>query len=176
MASGGRETRSAETRRAETRRLAEYLRRRYPTDVLMPLAAAGKRPCYSHKGGRWTWERYDESTSSARGEREERDVGILLRSLCAVDFDSESVAEEYEASFPELGRAPMERTRQGRHYVFVRPPWVMRRDEEGQHLLRRIASARSVVDGGLQVGVLDGYVGVAGGVVERGRGTAFDED
>jgi P4 family phage/plasmid primase-like protien len=108
-------------------RLAGYLRAHHETDVLMPLRSETKVPKYGHKDGSWSWCKYEEHRVR---EPEHRSYGILLRSLCAVDIDSESLAEDMETRYPEMRRAPMERTRKGRHYVFVRPEWA---DEESYY-------------------------------------------
>lgn len=44
----------------------------------------------------------------------------MLKTLCVLDFDDLSMAEAFEGEHPELGRAPMETTRKGRHYFFKR--------------------------------------------------------
>jgi P4 family phage/plasmid primase-like protien len=99
--------------------LERYLRETYPEDVLMPLKSAGrKEPRYAHRGGRWTWSSYDAFRSKFRTHTE---FGVLLKTLCAIDVDDEDTARLLEEEFECLGRAPMERTSKGRHYMFVRP-------------------------------------------------------
>lgn len=46
---------------------------------------------------------------------------IILKSMCVVDVDNAAVASELESRFPELARAPCEKTSKGMHYFFTRP-------------------------------------------------------
>jgi P4 family phage/plasmid primase-like protien len=99
-----------------------FLKTRYPGDMLMPLRSSScKEPKYRHKGQAWSWGAYDEFKAREPGHSE---YGLLLRALCALDFDDEKQAMEFEESYEELKRAPMERTRKGRHYLFERPSWA----------------------------------------------------
>ena len=105
--------------------LVAWLKARHPRDMLMPLMGTTKRPRFAHKGGVWSWAKYDEHARSAEAGG---DVGLLLVTLCALDFDDENTALEFERRFEVLQRAPMETTKHGRHYIFLRPAWA---DAEG---------------------------------------------
>ena len=110
-------------------RLSAWLRQHHPRDLLMPLSrtkGASKQPAHSHKGDKWSWDQFDAALSKCAGRTPE--VGLLLRDLCAVDVDDEATALQLEQMYPELARAPMETTRAGRHYLFLRPPYA---DAEG---------------------------------------------
>ena len=98
-------------------------------NVLMPLASGGgKRPRHRHADGSWTWARFDETLSRvSSGAERMPGWGLLLRTLVALDFDSDEEADRFEADpdvGPYLRRAPMERTSKGRHYLFARPAWA----------------------------------------------------
>jgi phage/plasmid-associated DNA primase len=100
------------------------LKSRYPRDVLMPLKGAGvKQPKFRHAGGVWGWEQYDQNKGG-------HEVAILLMDLCAVDVDDVGAAEALERQFECMRTAPMESTRSGRHYLFVRPAFA---DAEGYY-------------------------------------------
>jgi hypothetical protein len=53
-------------------------------------------------------------------QAEKDDVGIVLACLVVVDVDSVEQALALEARFPVLHEVPMENTRRGRHYFFLR--------------------------------------------------------
>eukprot|EP00798_Chlamydomonas_sp_ICE-L_P011815 gene11815-13_t len=92
-----------------------FLRSNAYSDVLMP--AIQKRPMYKHKNMSWSWNRYK---SFKNDNRSHTDIGVLLKTLCVVDVDSEKMAIELEQTFPYLRYVPMERTAAGRHYWFMR--------------------------------------------------------
>ena len=110
--------------------LEAWLKAEHPGDLLIPLkkgtGQATKQPAASHRDGRWSWRAWEDALKACKGRVPE--TGLLLRSLCAVDFDDEESAAVFEAEHPELQRAPMETTRSGRHYLFLRPRYA---DEEG---------------------------------------------
>ena len=99
-------------------RLEAWLKAHHPRDVLMPLAAepvgvgaapskGGKQPYARHRGGMWGWSQWDrELKRCPAGSVPE--VGVLLRTLCALDFDDVETADRFEAEHPELRRAPRE--------------------------------------------------------------------
>ena len=96
--------------------LDRFLRKHYPNDLLMPVRPGTKHPEFAHKDGQWTWERLDQFLLV----QPDRDVCVVLRELCVVDVDDEKLAVALEARFPVLETAPMEKTRRGRHYWFLR--------------------------------------------------------
>jgi hypothetical protein len=113
---------------SEVESLARFLKEQHPRDVLIPLHPKKKQPLYPHKGGTWSWAEFDAFFASAAAsdgdEQKEETYGILLREICAIDFDDDALAEAFEAEFPCMAEAPMETTRKGRHYLFLRPPWA----------------------------------------------------
>lgn len=102
-------------------KLRDFLRSKYPADVLMPTVPGTKRPRFAHSHDRWTWDKFDSSMATA-GPGETSDVGVLLRDLCVVDVDDEDTARRLEARFPALFEAPLEKTSRGAHYWFERSP------------------------------------------------------
>lgn len=98
---------------------------------LMPLKAKGKSPLFAHaKEGSWTKEKLEEFE---RRNPEHGTWGLLLDRLCVVDADdAETVAwlegQGTSGEVPEMKRCPIQATKKGRHYVFLRPQWA---DEEG---------------------------------------------
>ena len=94
-------------------RLALWLRKHYPRDVLMPIERGSKRPAFSHRNDTWSWYRY-------LTKRKNEDLGILLVQLCVVDVDCHSVADALEERFEILRVVPCEDTTKGRHYYFSR--------------------------------------------------------
>jgi P4 family phage/plasmid primase-like protien len=113
--------------REDTDKLISWLRRWYPQDVVMPVAMKTKQPMRSHKANRWSWDALTAFLRSRAGKKPFA-TGILLREICAIDFDSNELAEQFEARFPILRSVPMETTSKGRHYFLGRPKWA---DEEG---------------------------------------------
>ena len=100
--------------------LVATLKEHHPDNVVMPLRMNGimKSPAFSHKDGRWTWERFADY---ADGSLEvNQPIGILMRSLIAIDIDDRSLIQEWEAAYPELQQCPKENTRKGAHYLMAR--------------------------------------------------------
>ena len=95
-------------------KLASWLRKHYPRDILMPLEKGVKRPSFPHKNESWSWYRY-LTRKKAGG-----DVGILLIDLCVIDVDCHSVADALEDKFEILKAVPCEETTKGRHFYFSR--------------------------------------------------------
>lgn len=88
-------------------------------NVLIPCE--NKRPLYSHKASakssKWT---YDKSVNYT--DWHNHDIGILLKTLIVLDFDSKQTAQEWEDKFEILKDVPMETTKKGAHYYFYRTP------------------------------------------------------
>jgi phage/plasmid-associated DNA primase len=82
---------------------------------------------FKHKGdAEWTWATVDAFVRSNPGHRE---WSLLLDRLCVVDADdTETVAWIEGLGLPELADCPVQATRKGRHYFFLRPAWA---DVEG---------------------------------------------
>jgi hypothetical protein len=111
--------------------MAAWLKAKYPSDIIMPVRGDRKQPLFPHRDGSWSWDRFDSFVESAsrtalmqQQEEPPDSYGILLREICAIDFDDEALALTFEAEFPCMARAPMETTRKGRHYLFRYPPWA----------------------------------------------------
>lgn len=99
--------------------LKRFLQKEYPNDVLIPIVPGEKRPLFAHKSpGSWSWQMFDDWVS--RNTSCTWDIGILMKELCVIDVDSEQLVAELEQRFPVLQKAPMEKTRKGRHYFFCR--------------------------------------------------------
>lgn len=98
-------------------RLQRWLHDDAPADVLMPVDPRTKAPLFRHAGGSWGWRAFDRWL----GEAARVDgVGILLKTLCAVDVDCAAMVLELERRFPVLGAAPKETTARGAHFLFRR--------------------------------------------------------
>ena len=110
----------------QMRILLDFLRTRFPRDVLIPCAVGAKRPLHKYAHGQWNWEQLDSFVETSGAQQ--FDWAILLRDICVVDVDSPDVAAELEAAHPALRDAPCEKTRKGFHYFFRRST---RCDEQG---------------------------------------------
>ena len=102
-------------------KLARWLYAHARDNVPMPLIKGTKQPLFKHAGGVWTWERCQDFVEKNPAHS---DWCVLLRTLCAVDFDDHRLAQEWEARYPELLCAPMQLTKKGRHYLFRRPDYA----------------------------------------------------
>ena len=95
-------------------RLAKWLQREAPHDILMPLIA--KHPMEAHKGNVWSWEaflNYPNLTSVS-------DFGIPMKELFCLDFDSANLFQWFKQEHPGWfeGRTyALARTSKGYHYV-----------------------------------------------------------
>jgi putative DNA primase/helicase len=97
----------------------------------MPLRAQGKSPMFPHaEAGAWTWARVEAFVKDTPRHAE---WGLLLDAVVAVDADdAETVAWLESLQDPDVRAAldvcPVQATRKGRHYLFLRPAWA---DDEG---------------------------------------------
>ena len=89
----------------------------YEDDVIMPVAVGKKHPMFAHKGGAWSWARFDAFDWRSGTF----DACLLLSAVCVVDVDSVAQADALEARFEVLKRVPCARTAKGKHYWFRRP-------------------------------------------------------
>ncbi len=114
--------------------------------LLMPLDH--KVPLFRHSGQHmWDWSKVEKYR-----EKQPRHIswGLLLDRLCAVDADSQESWHRLEAesstdAAEALSTCPVQETRKGRHYLFLRPAWA---DEEGYYDGARQSAAK---DSGLDV-------------------------
>lgn len=106
-------------------RLKEWCYSTCPSSVLMPLKVGKKEPLFSHKGGKWTWDKYD---AFLKNNIHHTEWGILLYDLCVVDADDEAtwhIIEDSNASWKDaVNVCPIQLTSKGRHYIFRRPKWA----------------------------------------------------
>lgn len=97
----------------------------------MPLRSKGKAPMYPHaEAGAWTWAKVE---AFVKDHPRHTEWGLLLDTVIAVDADdAETVAWLESLQDPDVRAAldvcPVQATRKGRHYIFLRPPWA---DDEG---------------------------------------------
>ena len=103
---------------AELERLVTVLKEHHPDNVLMPLRHQLKSPVFGHKDGRWSWERFSDYAEDSLSQ--DQPIGILMRSLIAIDIDDRSLIPAWEERFPELQQCPKETTRNGAHYLMAR--------------------------------------------------------
>lgn len=109
--------------------IAQFLLTTSPQDILMPVAVGAKSPLMCHSSGRWSWHRLYEFIMN-QDKDQKYDACVLLRRLCVVDVDNVKLATELETRFPELKKAPCEKTSQGYHYWFWRS---IRADVDGYY-------------------------------------------
>ena len=105
--------------RLQVDRLQSWLTEHAPSDQLMPVEIAAKQPMFKHaaphewyKAKLYRWRTQNPAHTN---------FAIILKSMCVVDVDNAAVAAELEQRFPELLRAPCEKTAKGMHYFFTRP-------------------------------------------------------
>ena len=106
---------------AQFDRLVAWLHAHARESVPMPLRAGTKQPLHRHKSGAWTWSR---CRAFVAAHPDHGHWSVLLRDLCALDFDDDALAQEWESRFPELQRAPLQLTQKGRHYLFRRSAYA----------------------------------------------------
>lgn len=98
--------------------LIRNLKENHPENVIMPLRKQAKSPVFAHKDGRWTWDRCEDYLDGSL--QEDQPVGILMRSLIAIDIDDRELIPQWEDRFPQLQQCPKETTRNGAHYIMAR--------------------------------------------------------
>ena len=99
-------------------RLADFLKSKYPDNILIPLQSEKKCPAMSHKGGQYTWEDWD--TCMKKNGHKYTDFGLLVRTMVVVDADSTEAVALLESKYPALLECPCVQTRKGKHYYFLR--------------------------------------------------------
>lgn len=95
--------------------LQRFLLNKHPDNILMP--AKEKAPLHKHTGDKWSWERFSDFMENNKGWSE---FCILLRSMVVLDFDDTALAFEWEDKYPILKSCPLQKTRKGLHYFFLR--------------------------------------------------------
>lgn len=86
--------------------------------TVTPIKAGTKRPQMPHKGGVWTAEvalRWFNSSDFSKAA-----LGILLWDELVLDFDNLAVYDSVLETFPELERAPAEKSKRGIHIFLKR--------------------------------------------------------
>ena len=101
----------------EFKAVYKFLRRKMPTNLLMPLGI--KIPLYRHAQGAWNWECLVNHYQQ-KGFKFDMGVGILLIDLAVLDLDSLEEVSRWENEWPMLNNVPMETTSKGKHYFFLR--------------------------------------------------------
>lgn len=96
--------------------LSRYLQKHHPTNMLMPMGS-DKTPMFAHKGNVWTWPKW---LDFRKKDPTHTEYAIILQSICVLDFDKADLIPTFEEKFPELKSAPMETTKHGAHFFFLR--------------------------------------------------------
>lgn len=91
-----------------------------PMNVLMPCKKGTKFPSFPHVQGAWDWDKCGVFLRKNTRLFKEYDIGILLHDLCVVDIDDDDIRKEFETTYPVLKSVPMEETKNGAHYFFLR--------------------------------------------------------
>ena len=104
----------------EFKNIYRFLRRKMPTNLLIPLGGP-KNPLYKHAQGKWNWGRLN-SHYDRTGFQVDKGVGLLLTDLAVLDLDSLEEVCHWENEWPLLNNVPMETTSKGKHYFFLRTP------------------------------------------------------
>tara|TARA_B100001094_G_C18179584_1_gene800060 strand:+ start:547 stop:2904 length:2358 start_codon:yes stop_codon:yes gene_type:complete len=94
-------------------KLIEYLKTNRSLNVVIPCE--GKKPLFSHKKLTWGWDSLNKFN-----EWEGCSVGILLKDIIVLDFDSCENLEEWLQKFPILSKCPAEKTKKGMHFYLGR--------------------------------------------------------
>ncbi len=100
--------------------ILKYLHDKRPQDHLMLTNPDTKGCLYSHKGGKWSNDRFNQSYQKLCDKNKPFDVAILCKTLLCLDFDVPELADEYEQKYEELQVCPKESTRKGFHYILSR--------------------------------------------------------
>ena len=103
----------------EFKNIYRFLGHKKPTNLLIPLGT--KNPLYKHARGKRNWERLNLHYKQ-RGCQNNEKVGVLLIDLAVVDLDTLQEVYDWETEWPVLNDVPMETTRKGKHYFFMRTP------------------------------------------------------
>jgi hypothetical protein len=88
--------------------------------IMMPLKLDKKEPMYVHKDGAWS---VDKMERWAAMNPTYKAWGLLLDRVCALDADDADSVELLEDAvrvYPELSRCPVQDTKHGAHYLFLR--------------------------------------------------------
>ena len=105
--------------RLQVDRLQAWLTEFAPSDQLMPVEDGSKIPMFKHASpAEWTLAKLCRWRATRPSHT---NFAIILKAMCVVDVDNAAVASELESRFPELARAPCEKTAKGMHYFFTRP-------------------------------------------------------
>jgi Family of unknown function (DUF5906)/Bifunctional DNA primase/polymerase, N-terminal len=105
-------------------RLRDFLKKRYISDVLMPINADTKSPKFSHKGGGWTWDDLERQLPRlTTDDVEPDDVCILVKELVVVDADTNEACEALEEKHAAFRNTPKVKTKKGAHYYLERTPY-----------------------------------------------------
>jgi len=96
-------------------KLASFLKKNHPENVLMYVKPDKKEPVTTHKNSTWSWSKVEKYLAYPENE-----IAILLQDLIVIDIDCQELMKEYEERFPILKECPFETTSKGGHYYFKR--------------------------------------------------------
>lgn len=99
--------------------ICKWLLENSAQDVLMILKKKTKAPAYSHKNGDWSWEKLGKALKT---QKEDFNVGILLRTILVLDFDDTEEVERWTSRYKFLGECPVQQTSKGQHFFMRRTP------------------------------------------------------
>jgi P4 family phage/plasmid primase-like protien len=113
--------------RRTVRQMARFFKEKRPANVLAHANEQTKHPHEPYKGGLWTSDKFDAQYARYPCWPT---IVLLIRDMVVIDADSPASKADLEARFPILHHVPMETTRKGAHYFFLRSRFC---DEEGYY-------------------------------------------